>query len=260
MARHRAPPRWICPLCDRSVPASEATCYCGTNRAVVEAHARREQERTRRPFPWALFLGELGLIAVVVYWVFVRSDAPDVLESPAPVAMPTSAPGEMPVAAVSPLGEASAMAVDARVPREDEPEVVPSLPPAPTVGRPSPTPEPEHAEADRAREAGERSLEQTLTRLGALMARLDDDARGFEAVCLSRRGDGRSCARLYEEMASGIDTLGRGLEQADDDARRAWVSPGKVRDSRQKHGIEDGAFRDLAGKVHRLAVQYREGS
>ena len=176
--------------------------------------------------------------------------------------MATSVPRELPVAAasVSPLGEPSAPAVGARVPRGDEPEAVPSAPPTPLARRPSPTPEPEHAEADLAREAGETNLEQSLTRLGALMARLADDVRGFEAVCLSRRGDGRSCARLHEEMASASDALGRGLEQAEDDARRAWVSPGTVRDSRQKHGIEDGAFRDLAAKVNRLALQYREGS
>jgi hypothetical protein len=229
---------------------------------VVEAHSRREQERTRRPFPWALFLGELGLVAFVVYWLFVRSETPMVPDSPGPVAIPTSIPREGPIASASaaPVDKPSAPPVSAHLPPADEPEAFRSPPPAPLPRKASPTPEPERAEADLAREAGERNLEQSFTRLGALMARLADDVRGFEAVCLSRRGDGRSCARLDKEMASACEALGRGLEQAEDDARRAWVSPGTVRDSRQKHGVEEGAFGDLAAKVHRLAVQYREGS
>jgi hypothetical protein len=91
------------------------------------------------------------------------------------------------------------------------------------------------------------------------MNRLADDAQRFEAVCLGRRGDARSCGRFEADMEAASEALGRDLEQAEDEARRSWVSPGTARELRQKNGLEEGALKDLAARVRRLAVQYREG-
>jgi hypothetical protein len=92
------------------------------------------------------------------------------------------------------------------------------------------------------------------------MNRLADDAQRFEAVCLGRRGDPRSCGRFHADMSSASEALARDLEQAEDDARHSWVPPGTVRDLRQKNGLDEGTLKDLAAQVRRLAVQYREGS
>jgi hypothetical protein len=92
------------------------------------------------------------------------------------------------------------------------------------------------------------------------MTRLSTNAREFESVCLSTRGDPSSCERLFSDISSGVETLGRGLEEAEEDARRSWVSPGAARDLRRRHGLEESTWRDLANTVHRLTAQYRGGS
>jgi hypothetical protein len=112
---------------------------------------------------------------------------------------------------------------------------------------------------DIERDAGERRLEQALAKLAAEMTRLSTNAREFESVCLGTRGDPSSCERLFSDMSSGQEALGRGLEEAEEDARRSWVSPGVVRDIRRRHGLEESTWRDLADTVRRLSAQYRGG-
>ena len=263
MARRPSPARWICPLCERSVPPDVPACYCGTSRAVVEAHAQRERERKTRPFPWPAFLGELGVVAVVVYWFVAPSEMAKAPSPSTPVATPAS-PSAQPVAASSPnpLEPAGTRPTETPSPRTSERAVLarPAPTPAPS---PSPGPGPEalaktdRAELDGEREEGEKRLEQILARLQAEMTRLGENARQFEAVCLNRQGNLASCKRLYDEITSSGDTLARDLEGAEDDARHAWVSPGLVRDLRQRHGLEEDSWRDLSEKVHHLARQYQ---
>jgi hypothetical protein len=197
-------------------------------------------------------MGEIAVVALAFYWVVGRSGKTEAPKAPAPVTLPDAAaeePREAPPSFLPP-----------RTPPwpTDEGSAPPRPVPATAHGpSPSPSAKPERAELDVEREAGEKHLEQTLTKLAREMTRLSENAGQFEAVCLSRRADPPSCARLYEDMSSASDSLERGLEGAEDEARHAWVSPGVVRDLRQKHGLEEGAWKDLALKVRRLAREYQ---
>ena len=110
---------------------------------------------------------------------------------------------------------------------------------------------------DAEREEGERRLEETLARLEPEAARLSANAREFESICLGTRGEHHSCERLFTEVSTSADTLGRGLQEAEEDARRSWVVPGIVRDLRRRHGLDEATWSDLAAMVRRLEAQYR---
>jgi hypothetical protein len=107
------------------------------------------------------------------------------------------------------------------------------------------------------RDAAEKRLEQTFAGLQTEMNRLSANAREFESVCLSPRGNPGSCQRLFDDIAAGGEALQRGLEEAENDARRSWVSPGVVRDLRSKHGLEESTCSDVLDTVHRLASRRR---
>jgi hypothetical protein len=263
MARHRPPTRWICPLCERSVPPDEPICYCGTSRAAVEAHLERERQRKARPFPWLVFLGELAVAALGLYWVLAPSATPVAVPPPRPAVIPATGPGETPTVATSSANasEPSPTLPPGPLARADERQPAPRAEPA-MASNPKPAlpARPERTETDLEREAGEKQLEQSLAKLGAVMAQLSENARQFEAICLGRRGEPRSCARLHDDVASASETLARGLEGAEDEARRASIPPGVVRDLRQKRGLEEGAWKDLEERVRRLTGQYQGGS
>lgn len=260
MARRQPPVRWICPLCERSVPPDVPNCYCGTSHAAVLAHAERESQRKARPFPWVAFLGELAVVAFGLYWVLAPNDLP-VTPPPAPVAIPAVIPRETRTGAPPLSGPHETPATPPPAtprPRAEERESVPRAEPT-AAGSPSPAllARPERTETDLEREAGEKRLEQSLARLVTAMAQLSENAGQFEAVCLGRRGDPRSCARLHEAIASAAESLARGLEGTEDEARHASVSPGLVRDLRQKHGLQEESWKGLQDRVRYLTAQYQ---
>jgi hypothetical protein len=255
MARRPSPARWTCPLCERSVPPDVDACYCGTSRAAVLAHAQRERLRKARPFPWVVFLGELAVIGFGLYWVLAPNRVPEAAPPPAPAPIPAVVQRQTPTVAPSSANNLPPPTTPAPA---DEREAVPrSAPAMASTPRPLVPAKPERTDMDVEREAGEKRLEQSLARLAAVMAQLSENARQFEVVCLGRRGEPRSCARLHEDMASAGESLARGLESAEDEARRASVHPGVVRDLRQKHGLEEDSWKELQDKVRRLTAQYQ---
>jgi len=261
MARRQSPTRWICPLCERSVPADVDTCYCGTSRAAVLAHAQRERRLRARPFPWVVFLGELAVVAFGVYWVLAPNDMPEAPRPTAALATPAGIERETPTLAPpspSSLATPTTPPSQVPVPRADEREPLPrGEPTMASSPKSKPPAKPERTEMDLEREAGEKHLEESLARLAATMTALSENAKQFEVICLGQRGDPRSCARLHADMASADDSLARGLESAEDEARHAWVSPGLVRDLRQKHGLEEESWMDLQARVRRLTARYQ---
>jgi hypothetical protein len=74
---------------------------------------------------------------------------------------------------------------------------------------------------DVKREQAEKHFDQTLTRLGAEAQRLNLNADQFEVVCVGGRGEPGSCLRLLGEISASAAAVGRGLQEAEDDARRA---------------------------------------
>ena len=244
-----------------------STCYCGTSRAAVEAQARREEQRNARAFPSFKLLSGALVMVVVFYLAFTRNDTP---RAPAPSAPPSRSVESAPeTQAVSPSPSYTSERKDigvamARLPLATTGERAGIPTPIPVVASriPSPTPSatPERSEVDIERDAGEKRLEQTLARLEVERISLSANAKEFEAVCLSTRGDPRSCERLFNDISSSGDAIGRGLEGAEEDARRSWVSPGLVRDLRLRHRLDESTWRDVAESVHRLTTRYRGGS
>jgi len=244
------------------VPADVATCYCGQSRALAEAQTRRDQRNSDSGLRSLVVPAGLGVIAVLLYLAWPRP-----VEAPAP-APPVAGPGRAePDArsrevAAGPGRTADASPQTTPAPADAFWEMPTPAPlPAP-VATPAPTPSatPEASEVDRRREAGEKRLEETLAKLKAEMDLLSRNAREFEAVCLSVRSDPGSCQGLFRSVAAGGEALRRGVEDAEEDARRSWVSPGVVRDLRRKHGLEEQACADIAETVRRLVVRYQGGS
>jgi hypothetical protein len=206
-------------------------------------------------------MAELAVVAFGVYWVFAPIDMPEPLRPPAPLATPAGIPRDTETLAPSSPSSAATPTIlpsEAPVTRPDEREPAPRG--APTMAsspKPKPPAKPERTEMELEREAGEKHLEESLARLAATMTALSENAKQFEVVCLGQRGDPRSCARLHADMASADESVARGLEGAEDEARHAWVSPGLVRDLRQKHGLEEESWKDLQARVRRLTSRYQ---
>ena len=110
---------------------------------------------------------------------------------------------------------------------------------------------------DVKREQAEKHFDQTLARLGAEARRLNLNADQFESMCVGGRGEPGSCLRLLGQISASADSLGRGVQEAEEEARRAWVTPGVVRDLREKRGLDEGTLRDQATRVERLAARFR---
>jgi hypothetical protein len=241
-------------------------CHCGTSRAAVEAQARRDRERDAPARASLLLLGAVAVVVVTGYLALFRYGAAPAPAPPAPEGSavgPETAPAAVswPVSDTADRRDAGAAAAPPAEPTDgwDAPTPVPEPVPTGTPG-PAPTAQAERSEVDTRRDAGQERLEQRLARLQAELTRLSANTREYESACLGMRGDPRSCQRLFDEIASGGEGLERGLQEAEEDARRSWVLPGVVRDLRRKHGLEESACSDVVSAVRRLAAQRRGAS
>ncbi len=232
-----------------------AVCYCGTHRAAVEAQAEREKLLRAPAFPW-LLVPVFAAMVVAAYLASTRGDAPSTAAPPAERESPAVVALQPPPAVTE---RAEGYAIEAPQVRPTQNDDRSRLPPPTPTPTPSPiaSPTPERTDTEIQREEGERRLEQTLARLKAEMARLAANARTFESICLSTRGERISCEGLFDDISSSDENLGRGLDEAEDKARRAQVLPGVIRDLRHKYGLEDSAWADLTSTVRRLKAEYR---
>lgn len=252
----RPPPRWTCPLCQRSVPGDVPTCYCGTVKAAVEAQVQREQRRQEPSLPWLALATGLVVFLAVVFLALAPGEAPQVATAPGPEAGTRPAPPSRPAADPPPVRDVSVGSGRRQAQAQPTPEPSPQpTPEAPET--PAPSESPRRGEVEVAREEGERRLERTLAGLEGEVRRLSSNARTFRNVCVGIQGDPRSCQELLEDLSVAREKVERGLDEAEDDARRSWVSPGVVRDLRQRHGLEEAAWDDLEETVRRLAAEYR---
>jgi hypothetical protein len=189
---------------------------------------------------WALALAGLGL------WLRLPAGVPETLrESPLP---PTTL-----VAPASPVETPPAATPEAPLP------TVPTVDVAGPIAAPSVAPfvsesESKRAEAERVLNAALAALARKASQAEVLLRRFDDSCRGRTTrgttvkqgprgpytdtfnvdnettpACLGYSSDGR---RLLAEIEAG-------LEQAEEDARRARLLPGAFRDARRRHGLED---------------------
>ena len=260
MSAGTAPSRWTCTNCGRRVPADVAECHCGTTRRLSEARVAREGGGRGWGFNIPDLLSQFAVLGVVFYLGLTWQQATKAI--PPPVARPPMpAPDPTPPRAIgAPLPLANAPtepSSPAVAPTPDEAYEQPSPAPTPSPeASPPPSPRPERSELDVRREHAEKRFDQTLARLEGEARRLALNASQFEAVCLSGRGEPASCTRLLGQMSSSADAMSRGVQEAEEEARHAWVTPGAMRDLRHRHGLDEATIGDLAARVGRMSSEF----
>lgn len=263
MSAGKAPPRWTCLTCGRRVPAEVAECHCGMTRQAAEARVAREAQKKAPTLSIAGLLGQLAILAAVFYLGLTWQRPPE--GPPAPVGRPLI-PSADPVPPSSrdpspprlPLATAPAESPSPEMPPTPEEPADPPTPAAsdsPSSIRSTPSPKPERSEMDVKREQAERRFEQALARLGSEASRLSANVRRFESICLGGRGEPASCERGLREISASAESLSRGVQEAEEDARHAWVTPGVVRDQRHRYGLDEATLSDFTATVQRFEAQ-----
>lgn len=255
--------RWTCTNCGRSVPADVAECHCGTGRRASERQVVEAAGKKGRHFSIPDLLGQLAMLGAVFYLGFLWRQAPTTL--PPPVGRPLL-PSPDPTPRLAPAPR-SPMPLT-QVPVEPSPQgaqtAAEGLEEA-TLPLPTPRPEPsapaspnsERSELEVKREQAEKRFDVALTRLEGEARRLTLNADQFESLCVGGRGEPGSCQRLLSQISDGALSLNRSVQEAEEEARQAWVTPGTLRDLRQKRGLDEGSVRDQTGRVERLGARFR---
>ena len=236
---------WLCSVCGRRVPRREAECFCGAKQTQVEQHVQREAQRTSKRIPLDVAFFVVLLVLVGVYGLHrITQDESDVSaaagsplaaivampEPPPPPSVPSlppRAPQPSEQAAPAPASlpplsppVASAEAVEAR-----------AAPPAPP---PSPTPTPFDEQAE-VRRAGLAAYEAALQRLAAAAGRLQEHMGAYRRECSDSQKVGTAisnCSEIEATIKREVSQIQQALDAAEDQARRAWLEPGKVRTAR----------------------------
>ncbi len=121
-------------------------------------------------------------------------------------------------------------------------------------------PEPAKSEMDRLRQQGRERLAQALARISQQAGTLVTIVEQYSSACSQAYADEAVRSRC-DQMVTAVGQLavavGKGLEQAEEDARRSWVEPGVVRELREQHGLDDRFWDDLSAKVRALEEEAR---
>jgi hypothetical protein len=122
----------------------------------------------------------------------------------------------------------------------------PSTPPtdATQTGAAAPTPTPADS-IDAQREQGLSAFEATLASLAARVSDFREKLRRYDDQCASANTHVVGCDSARSEIASIAREVASGVEAAEEQARRSWLDPGQKRESRERHGLDDDAIRDL---------------
>lgn len=240
---------WKCPVCGRRVPRRVTTCFCGARQADVVQHERREAARTahRIPADVAALLALAVLVGVYGVHRLTRHQEPSAFEqgarqlgvvlpretaragpppqsAPAPVAPP-------PTAAPQPVAPAPATRPPAPV------ETPPPLAPPATAAAAAAAAPPSHDPMEQTRLAGLRAYAGELQRLAPLATRMSAYVDVFRKQCVGGprfAGGVSNCDEIESTIRKIAGEIETGLNAAEDQARRAWVEPGAIRDVRAK--------------------------
>jgi hypothetical protein len=157
-----------------------------------------------------------------------------------------------------PLSPNDLAAMEAR--RRPEPGLAPENGAGTTGTTGTTEPPAARSEIERKREAGTRQLEQRLQRVAALAAELVGSIQEYQAAC----GEGgqplfdqptHDCDGMVRNVGRLAVAVGRGLDEAEDEARRNWVEPGTVRRLREENGLDSSAWDDLSRRVRQLEAE-----
>ncbi len=239
LLRMAVPEPWDCPICLRRVPAKVAECYCGEKRAAGAGSKAGSGEGVS-----ALGIGMAVLLLAGGAAAYLRQRAsvpPPLPEAATTTPRPAPSGGSAAAPSVSTVPAAwKALAIEA-TPSPSAPAPVVTQPGA-VPGSPTPTPS---DSIDAQREKGLAAFEATLTSLDARAAEFREKLRRYDDQCASASTHVVGCDSFRSEIASLAREIASGVENAEEQARRSWVDPGRQRESRERHGLDDDAIRDL---------------
>lgn len=231
------PAPWDCPICLRRVPAKVAECYCGYKRAGPAGSGAGSGAGAKR---LGIALSGLLLAGGAAFYFLQpvpgRPVARVTSASPKPVpATPaaTSAPTTLPAAW-------RALAI------ETTPSPGAPIPATTLAGGASPSPTPTPGDSiDAQREKGLSAFEATLTSLSARASDFREKLRRYDDQCASASTRVVGCDSARSELTALASEIAAGVESAEEQARRSWLDPGQQRESRERHGLDDKAIREL---------------
>jgi len=256
---------WQCRICGRRIPLRVDECFCGAKREQVVAQEKREAARSPTKIPLDVALLAVLVVLVGVFGVHyaLRSEAPPpapgghllsvMLATPHPMptlsAPPAAAPSQAP--ATAPSAIPSPVESETPPPPTLAARPTPVLTPSPS---PSPSPSPEVDEREVSRAAALAAYSAELTRLAAKSALTTEHVRVYKTKCSGQNVGVQisNCDEVEATIRKSLAEMEGGLDAAEDQARRAWVTPGMVRDARAKSYFGTRAWDDLVSAVRQL--------
>jgi len=234
------PAVWTCPVCERKIPERVSECDCGVRKAQALRHARAHEEQAREErggsgWRWSLLAlaGAGGLLAAALAWQPRDGVRPPEIEPP-PTTIALEATVPPPLGARTPYPTAATppppLPLQTVAPPE-KPSPSPSASPSPDAGSP----------VDDTRVRGAEAFQSAV----AGIARQADDlrfrTREYSRQCETSPQVTRTigCDDVRRVIEADLGRMTRALDDADDAARRAWVSPGTRRQIRGQLQVDD---------------------
>lgn len=235
---------WKCPVCGRRVPRRVAQCFCGARQEQAEQQTQREAALSGAGVPRDVAALLALMVLVGVYGIYrLTRDEPDTFSASARQALAiTFATPDAPPEPTLPSGGPRRPRPAAGAPTEPTPTAPPlsaSAPPPTAASAPAAAPSAAATEDPMAerRAAGLQAFEEELQRLSQQANRLRTHWSLYGSQCRGGPRAGASASNC-DEMETVIRKLAadieQGLDAAEDAARRAWLAPGSVRESRAR--------------------------
>ena len=115
-------------------------------------------------------------------------------------------------------------------------------------------------ETDMRRQAGEQRLSSTLSSLASQAQALARLVQQYQGQCAGSRvytERANSCDSIYSDIGRYALSIGRGLERAEDDARKDSVLPGRVRELRTQYGLDHRFWDELSSLANRIEREHK---
>jgi hypothetical protein len=249
------------------VPRRETECFCGAKQLQSEQHYQRQEQRKSTKIPLDV-AGIVLLIVLVGVWAVhhvTQSEADNSMPGAANVlgaALATPEPGPAQPVPVAPTRapQQQAAAEPSAFQKAPEPPMPPATQPAaaeaPRLATPAPAPTPTpFDERAQVRAAGLAAYEAALQRLVADAASLDQHVRTYKTECSDAQKFAYAignCPEIESTVKREASQIQQGLDGAEDQARRAWLEPGQVRDARGRSFFGTREWDELLSSARNL--------
>jgi hypothetical protein len=255
---------WECRVCGRRVPRRVEECFCGARREQMLTLQQREAERSGRSIPFAVVLPLLliGLVGAYALHVATRDDLdPSGASPPSPAAseparvLRGATPAATPAGVANDVGPSPARPAPAALnwPSRDAAPATPEPTLAPLVQAAPAASPPDADQREQAKAAALEAYESELLRLAAPAARMMERVRVYRAECVGQHLNKiTNCGDLEVSIRRTLTDLENGLEAAEDQARRSWLEPGRLREARSRTFFGSPEWEDLLRAARQL--------